>query len=216
MSNNSPSDIGSQTRSWGPFRYAEGYGVVEVERRGGMTPSSAKVTLRDNGYLDVTTSAQQELYVDDEGMVTVMPKPAGQEVRVSADGLVTVDFSDGSTVMVTPDGQIHRVTAEEVTVPVSDSPVTGLVESDAVTQSTAKNDAVIDRVPTEKDEQIDWLVTRARAGEDVSWRSTVQLFSNAGVNVSDRTIQRRLREARQQAPEAFADAEEAEDLVKAS
>ncbi|MEU3044904.1 hypothetical protein ABZ700_29090 [Streptomyces diastaticus] len=211
MSNNSPSDIGSQTRSWGPFRYAEGYGVVEVERRGGMTPSSAKVTLRDNGYLDVTTSAQQELYVDDEGMVTVMPKPAGQEVRVSADGLVTVDFSDGSTVMVTPDGQIHRVTAEEVTVPVSDSPVTGLVESDAVTQSTAKNDAVIDRVPATKAERIEHIITLAESGEEISTKDLAEQYG-----ATERSVQRYVKEARQQAPEAFADAEEAEDLVKVS
>ena len=68
-----------------------------------------------------------------------------------------------------------------------------------------------DAIPTEKGDQIDWVIAQAQAGEDVTRE---RLAERLGVSV--RTAQRRLAEARELAPEAFAEPAEAEDLQKVS
>lgn len=69
----------------------------------------------------------------------------------------------------------------------------------------------IDPVPTEKDEQVDWVIAQALAGEEVTRERLAERLA-----VSVRTAQRRLAEAREKAPEAFAETSETEDLVQVS
>lgn len=60
-------------------------------------------------------------------------------------------------------------------------------------------------IPEEPDGQIEWIVSQARAGVDLSsWKTLAQLLSDGGRPLGDRTVQRRLAAAREQAPEAFA------------
>lgn len=51
--------------------------------------------------------------------------------------------------------------------------------------------------------QVAWIVDRARNGHDVSWSTLAALLEESGHSLSDRTVQRRLERARQEAPEAF-------------
>ena len=79
----------------------------------------------------------------------------------------------------------------------------------AVTELTEATDpapalhAVVN-IPADPAGQIDWIVARARSGSDVTKKALLQVFEEAGQAVSDSTAQRRLREAREKAPEAFA------------
>lgn len=63
----------------------------------------------------------------------------------------------------------------------------------------------VESVPVAPEQQIDWIVAKAREGVDFSsWKTLSQMFEEGGVQLADRTIQRRLATARKQSPEAFA------------
>lgn len=66
-------------------------------------------------------------------------------------------------------------------------------------------------VPATKAERIEHIITLAESGEEISTKDLAEQYG-----ATERSVQRYVKEARQKAPEAFADAEEAEDLVKVS
>ncbi|PRI10520.1 DUF2637 domain-containing protein [Leucobacter massiliensis] len=91
------------------------------------------------------------------------------------------------------------VTAEVTPDPVTTSPHDG-AESPADEELTV----LVEEIPTDPQEQISWIVERARAGQDVTRRGLMQALSDAGHAASESTVQRRLARARAVAPEAFA------------
>lgn len=92
------------------------------------------------------------------------------------------------------------VSAAEAMTDEGDSVMTELTEGH---QSTPRLHAV-ERIPADPAAQVEWVVAQARAGHDVTKKALLAVFEEAGQPISDSTAQRRLREARQMAPEAFA------------
>lgn len=58
-------------------------------------------------------------------------------------------------------------------------------------------------VPDEPAAQVEWIVTRARNGRDTTKETLAALFAEAGYDMSLRTVQRRLADARKREPAAF-------------
>lgn len=90
--------------------------------------------------------------------------------------------------------------------------VTGGTADDSVTVSgdTAASAAprlrAVASVPVEPAAQVEWIVTRARNGRDTTKETLADLFAEAGCDMSMRTVQRRLADARKREPAAFTDA----------
>lgn len=61
----------------------------------------------------------------------------------------------------------------------------------------------IEALPADPAGQVDWIVSRARAGHDTTRETLSRLLADGGQTLSDRTLQRRLAAARDQAPDAF-------------
>jgi hypothetical protein len=62
---------------------------------------------------------------------------------------------------------------------------------------------LVTAVPSDPAAQVDWIVSRARDGHDVSKEGLAQALEAAGQAMSTRTLQRRLAAAREQDPAAF-------------
>lgn len=205
------SDPGRQAGSWGPFSYYEGFGSVDVVRDGGEVPGQARVSMTQHGFVELASTTGRMLDVDADGEVTIWRAQSRGNIRVSLDDSVWIDLPDGSCVGVMPDGRIERVTVGDSVNSNAQSAVNGAADQGSVTQSALEVSAVTDVVPTEKEEQIDWVIAQALAGEEVTRERLAERLA-----VSVRTAQRRLAEAREKAPEAFAETSDTEDLVQVS
>ncbi|WP_104132310.1 DUF2637 domain-containing protein [Cryobacterium sp. M91] len=105
-----------------------------------------------------------------------------------------VSIRDTAVVIdVTPD-----TTLQEVTVTLSTGATEGVALVDPVTHRHAGVS-----IPTDRAGQVNWIVTRATTGRDVTKETLSQLFEQAGNPVTDRTVLRRLADARQQFPDVF-------------
>lgn len=204
MSLHHQSDIGSQERRWGPFKYQEGYGLVKISRDGGYASNQVEVRMQDNGFVGVESSTGHELYMDRDGDVTVLAKQPGHEVCVNADASVWVNFADGSCVAVMPDGRVQRMTADEATSSVTEPAMTATASHDSVTQSVSD-------LPAKKSERIQWIADQARAGHEIAKKDLAEQFG-----VTERSVQRYVEKAREIAPEAFAEPAQDEELQKVS
>lgn len=59
-------------------------------------------------------------------------------------------------------------------------------------------------IPESVSGQVDWVISLARSGVDLSsWKTLAERFSEAGCSLTDRTVQRRLTSARELDPQAF-------------
>jgi len=67
---------------------------------------------------------------------------------------------------------------------------------DQLTRSRA-----VESIPADRAGQVNWIVSRATTGRDVSKATLAQLFELAGKPMNDRTVLRRLADARKQAPD---------------
>ena len=94
---------------------------------------------------------------------------------------------------VTPD-----TTLQEVTVTLAK----GATEGVALVHPVTHRHAGVS-IPTDRAGQVNWIVTRATTGRDVTKETLSQLFEQAGNPVTDRTVLRRLADARQQFPDVF-------------
>lgn len=68
-------------------------------------------------------------------------------------------------------------------------------------------------VPADPAGQVTWIVERAREGRDVTKPALMDLLAKSGHSASDSTVQRRLKDARTQAPEAFEAAHQKMEMV---
>lgn len=115
--------------------------------------------------------------------------------------------SDMTAAVAIPD----EVPANGGDVTVSHEPVAAVVTPDATPVATHDTDATpvatvphlhaVEFIPADPAGQIDWIVARAKAGHDVTRETLLRVFEEAGQPVSDRTLQRRIANARELAPE---------------
>lgn len=65
----------------------------------------------------------------------------------------------------------------------------------------------VESIPSVPAGQVEWILAQARAGRDVSVESIREQFTAAGIDISPRTVRRRLADARDREPGLFAAAD---------
>jgi len=139
-----------------------------------VPPAPVSLTVVDDNAVAVTVAA---VTIPDAGATEVAAPVAIHDTAVAAD--------------VTPDA-----TPDAVTV----TPATGATEVvTPVDQMTLLH--AVEYIPADRAGQINWIVSRATTGRDVTKETLSQLFEEAGQPKTDRTVLRRLADARKQAPE---------------
>ncbi|WP_282826703.1 DUF2637 domain-containing protein [Gulosibacter sediminis] len=129
------------------------------------------------------TSVTAQVLTGDKGHDTTPESPAigATEGELKAEGAVRDDIADDTV-----------GTADD-----------GTTTSEDTSTTSAPRLRAIESVPDEPASQVEWIVTRARAGRDTSKETLADLLAEAGHDVSMRTVQRRLAEARKREPVAF-------------
>lgn len=143
----------------------------------------------------VTDTADEPVSVTDDS-----PTLTGPSVPIALTVTTAVDDELDADVNVTADG----LTFTDL---VSDSASTVSVITDIQTDdepTVTPEPPVSDPIPATPAEQVAWLVERAEAGHDTSVATIRRLFEDAGRPSSESSVSRRLRDAKKQAPAAFA------------
>lgn len=106
---------------------------------------------------------------------------------------------------------LEEALCDDTDATVSPEPFAATVTPDATVDANQDTDATpvvavthlhtVEVIPADPAGQIDWIVARAHAGHDMTRETLLQVFEKAGQSMSDRTLQRRLADARRQAPE---------------
>ncbi|WP_353113270.1 DUF2637 domain-containing protein [Microbacterium sp.] len=156
---------------------------------GGITPKSGSVMspavieshADDSGSSPHVTDAELMTNVSHDGDgVTLLPHEA--------------PVTEAPLAVMTPPDQAGRHSHEAED---------DVAAAPAVMTSVPRLHAVI-TIPDDAEGQVTWIASRARAGHDVTKKTLLQVFADAGLDVSDSTMQRRLRAAKDLDPEAFA------------
>lgn len=121
--------------------------------------------------------------VPDAGATEVVAPVAIHDTAVAAAAAVTPDAA--------PDAAPDAVTV---------TPATGATEVVTPVDQVTRLHAV-EPIPTDRAGQVDWIVSRATTGRDVTKETLSQLFEEAGKPMTDRTVLRRLADARKQVPD---------------
>lgn len=99
-------------------------------------------------------------------------------------------------VTVPDTGAAEVVTPDAVTV----APATQAPEVVTPVDQLTRLDA-LEPIPDDRAGQVNWIVSRASTGHDVTKETLAQLFAEAGKPMNDRTVLRRLADARKQVPD---------------
>jgi Protein of unknown function (DUF2637) len=168
-----------------------------------------------------------ELVSVGEAVLPVAPVPVsltlvdGTAVAATV-AAVTVPDTD-ATVVAAPVAIHNRAVAAVVTPDatpdaVTVTPATGATEVVTPVDQVGRLHAV-ESIPADRAGQVNWIVSRATAGRDVTKETLSQLFEEAGKPMASRTMLRRLADARKQVPDilranerAFAERSELREL----
>lgn len=145
------------------------------------------------------------------------PMPIGEVVLPVSPVPVSLTVADGTAVEA---GTVPDTGATEVVAPVAihDRGVAAAVTPDATpdtvavttvasaTEAATPMDQVtrlhaVESIPADKAGQVAWIVSRATTGRDVTKETLSHLFKAAGTPLTDRTVLRRLADARKQMPD---------------
>lgn len=90
----------------------------------------------------------------------------------------------------------HDAMSDSVTVTSATGATEVVTPLDQVTRLHA-----VESIPADRAGQVNWIVSRATTGRDVRKATLAQLFEEGGTPMNDRTVLRRLADARKQAPD---------------
>lgn len=202
--------------------------IATVEILGGLLRTDDAAVAEPEAAHEVTThepAVEAAAPLTSSTVEPVAPKTPGVVATESSEPSVPV-VEDALTV-VTP--ALVGATDPEPVAPAVEADAAPVVEPEFVA------DAVVDEVdeaddgdienpsapvtpihqavpaPVTKAERIDHIISLAESGKEILTKDLAEQYG-----ATERSVQRYLKEARQKAPEAFADAKEAEDLVKVS